>query len=141
MKDTPLDRLPHSYPFRFLDKILELNAEKGAAIKNVSINEAFFNGHFKGNPIMPGVLIIEAMAQLAGLVMNYGKGENTSAYLAQVKDIRFKKTAAPGDQIRITAEINKSLPPLAGFSVTAFVGNEIAAEGELVMAVKGGDDL
>lgn len=134
MQDNPLDRLPHEYPFRFVDKVLELTPEKGIAVKNVTINEPFFNGHFKGNPIMPGVLIIEAMTQLAGLVMNYGKAENNTAYLAQVKNIKFKKPVFPGDQIRITAEISQSLQPLAVFSVAAFTDNGIAAEGELVMS-------
>lgn len=137
MKDNPLSRLPHSYPFRFLDKVLELSAERGIAIKNVTMNEAFLQGHFKGNPIMPGVLIIEAMAQLAGLVMNFGKTEAAIAYLAQVKDIKFKRPVTAGDQLKVIAEVNRNFMSLANFSVKAMIDDNIAAEGELVIATRG----
>lgn len=133
MKDDPLDSLPHVYPFRFLDKILELSGEKGIAIKNVTVNEAFFQGHFKGNPIMPGVLIVEAMAQLSGLVMNYGKPENKITYLTQIKEIKFRRSVIPGDQLKIIAEKIKNFASMAAFSVTASVDNNLVAEGELVM--------
>ncbi|MEK7841790.1 MAG: 3-hydroxyacyl-[acyl-carrier-protein] dehydratase FabZ [Deltaproteobacteria bacterium] len=101
MKSEALDNLPHSYPFRFIDRILELDSKKGIAVKNISVNEPFFQGHFKEEPIFPGVLIIEAMAELSGLVMNCGKTGKIRAYLAQVKDIKFKTVPAPGGQIVI----------------------------------------
>ncbi|MBI3398660.1 MAG: 3-hydroxyacyl-ACP dehydratase FabZ [Deltaproteobacteria bacterium] len=137
MQDNPLNSLPHAYPFRFLDKILELSAERGVAIKNVTADEAFFQGHFKENPIMPGVLIIETMAQLAGLVMNYGNAGKRVAYLAQVKDVKFKQSVTAGDQLKAIAEINYTFLSLANFSVKALVDDNIAAEGELVMAIQG----
>ncbi|MBI5047557.1 MAG: 3-hydroxyacyl-ACP dehydratase FabZ [Deltaproteobacteria bacterium] len=138
MKNNPLDSLPHSYPFRFLDKIIELSDKRGVAIKNVTMNEEFFQGHFKENPIMPGVLIIETMAQLAGLIMNCGKEENKIAYLAQVKNIKFKRPVIPGDQLKISAEIGQDFGSLASFSVAVHIDNNVAAEGELVMAVSKG---
>lgn len=133
MKNEALNSLPQGYPFRFLDKILELNAEKGIAIKNVTIGEAFFQGHFRENPIMPGVLIVEAMAQLSGLVMNCAKEEKGIAYLAQIRDIRFKRLVAPGDQLRLIAEAIQKFASFVVFSVTAFVDDNVVAEGELVM--------
>ena len=134
MQNKTPDSLPHNYPFRFLDRVLELSAQKGSAVKNISVNEAFFKGHFRENPIMPGVLIVEAMAQLAGLVMNFGKKEGGIAYLAQIKDMRFRKPVAPGDQLRLVAETKQNFERLASFSVTAFADNKVVAEGELVMA-------
>lgn len=134
MKSEALGNLPHSYPFRFIDKIIELDSKKGIAVKNVSVNEAFFQGHFKEDPILPGVLIIEAMAQLSGLVMNCGKTGKTKTYLARVKDIKFKTPAVPGDQLVIEAEIEQNLSGMASFSVKTRVGNNIVAEGGLVMA-------
>ena len=134
MQNKTPDSLPHNYPFRFLDRVLELSAQKGTAVKNISVNEAFFTGHFRENPIMPGVLIVEAMAQLAGLVMNFGKKEGGIAYLAQIKDMRFRKPVVPGDQLRLVAETKQNFDTLASFSVTAFADNKVVAEGELVMA-------
>ena len=130
--------LPHRYPFLLVDKIIEIELFKRiVGIKNVTMNEAFLQGHFKGNPIMPGVLIIEAMAQLAGLVMNFGKTEAAIAYLAQVKDIKFKRPVTAGDQLKVIAEVNQNFMSLANFSVKALIGDNIAAEGELVIATQG----
>ncbi len=131
-----LPNLPHSYPFRFLDKILELEEGRGVGIKNVTINEPFFQGHFKENPIMPGILIIEAMAQIAGIVLHHNKKDKT-ALIARVKDIKFKNPVLPGDQLKITANIILSLPPLTQFAVKAFVEDDIVAEGEIVLASEG----
>ena len=134
MKSEALDNLPHSYPFRFIDKILELDSKKGIAVKNISVNEPFFQGHFKEEPLFPGVLIIEAMAELSGLVLNCGKTGKTKAYLARVKDIKFKTVVVPGDQLVIEADVEQNLSGIASFSVKARVGNNIVAEGGLVMA-------
>lgn len=134
MSDTPLKSLPHGYPFRFLDNIVELSSERGVAIKNATVNESFFRGHFQENPLMPGVLIVEAMAQLAGLVMNYGKGKETTAFLAQIKDMKLKRPVLPADRIQITAEAKERFSTLANFSVKAMVDTALVAEGELVMA-------
>lgn len=134
MKIDALSSLPHSYPFRFIDRILELDSKKGIAIKNISINEPLFQGHFKEEPVFPGVLIIEAMAELSGLVMNCGKTGKIKAYLARVKDIKFKTVVVPSDQLVIEVELEQNLSGIASFSVKASVSNNIAAEGGLVMA-------
>ncbi len=144
MKQDGLKGLPHSYPFRFLDRVLEISESKGVAIKNVTANEEFFQGHFPGAPIMPGVLIIEALAQLAGLVMNSGgnppipplaKGGNGGvAYIAQVKDMRFKRPVLPGETLLLTAELSHGFSQLAEFAVKAEVDGAIVAQGEVVMA-------
>lgn len=128
-----LTALPHGYPFRFLDKVTEISPERGGGIKNVTANEAFLQGHFDGNPIMPGVLIIEAMAQLAGLVMN-SNSPDCGAYVAQVRDMKFRKTVSPGDRIMLTAELESSFGSLAAFRVSASVDGIPVAEGEIVMA-------
>lgn len=134
MKSDALNSLPHAYPFRFIDRLIELDSKKGIAIKNISINEPFFQGHFKEEPVFPGVLIIEAMAELSGLVMNCGKTGKIKAYLAQVKDIKFKDVSAPGGQIVIESELEQDLSGIASFSVKARVGDNIAVEGGLVLA-------
>ncbi|MBI5886289.1 MAG: 3-hydroxyacyl-ACP dehydratase FabZ [Deltaproteobacteria bacterium] len=139
MDNSPLTSLPHAYPFRLLDRVGAISAERGTAIKNVSANEAFLQGHFPGDPVMPGVLIIEAMAQLAGLVMNNGARE-CGAYVAQVKDMRFRKTVAPGDSIVLSAEIGSRFGSLASFTVSANVDGVVIAAGEIVMAQTGGKE-
>lgn len=128
-----LTALPHGYPFRFLDKVTNISSTSGAGIKNVSANEAFLQGHFAGNPVMPGVLIIEAMAQLAGLVMN-NETQDCGAYVAQVKDMKFRKTVSPGDRILLTAQLDSSFGSLASFKVSATVDGVTVAEGDIVMA-------
>lgn len=134
MKSDAIDSLPHAYPFRFIDRLLELDSKKGIAIKNVSVDEPFLHGYFKKEPAFPGVLIIEAMAELSGLVMNCGKTGKMKAYLAQVKDIKFKTVPATGGQIVIESELEQYLSGIASFSVKARVDNNIAAEGGLVLA-------
>ena len=131
-----LSGLPHSYPFRLIDRVSELEEGKGVGIKNVTVNEPFFEGQFKENPIMPGVLIVEAMSQMAGLVMQYGKEKNQkkTTYIARINDIKFKIPVFPGDRLKITAYTVSSLSSLTQFSVKAFVGEHIVAEGEIVMA-------
>lgn len=137
MDNNALTSLPHGYPFRFLDRVIDITSKRGTGIKNVSANEAFLQGHFEGNPIMPGVLIIEAMAQLAGLIMNNGS-HGCGAYVAQVKDMRFRKTVSPGDRIMLTAELDSSFGSLASFRVSAAVDGVTVAEGDIVMAQTGG---
>ncbi|MBI5970147.1 MAG: 3-hydroxyacyl-ACP dehydratase FabZ [Deltaproteobacteria bacterium] len=133
MSNDALGRLPHSYPFRFLDKVIEISRVRGVAIKNVTANEEFFQGHFKDDPIMPGALIIEALAQLAGLVMNHGDEKATGAYIAKVKDMKFKTKVSPGDTVTLIAEAQESFSNIAGFSVKAVVKDKTVAEGEIVM--------
>jgi len=137
MSDDALGRLPHAYPFRFLDKVVEISPVRGVAIKNVTANEEFFQGHFKDDPIMPGALIIEALAQLAGLVMNHGKEKMTGAYIAKVRDMKFKAQVSPGDTLTLTAEAGESFSNITSFTVMASVGDKTVAEGEIVMAGRG----
>jgi 3-hydroxyacyl-[acyl-carrier-protein] dehydratase len=134
LKSSAISSLPHAYPFRFIDRLIELDSKKGIALKNISINEPLFQGHFKEEPVFPGVLIIEAMAELSGLVMNCGKTGKTMAYLAQIKDIKFNAVPAPGCQIVIESELEQDLSGIASFSVKARVGNNIKAEGRLILA-------
>lgn len=130
----PLVGLPHAYPFRLVDKVLSLNAEKGVAIKNVTYNEEFFQGHFPGKPVMPGVLIVEAMAQVAGLVLNYGKEVGQVAFLARIKEIKFKAPVFPGDRLTVEVSLDHEFASMASFKVRASVDGGVSAEGELVMA-------
>ncbi len=127
-----LSRLPHGISFRFIDRILEIApGESIVALKNVTSNEPYLQGHFPGNPIMPGVLLLEAMAQTAGLLLPAG----SSAFLAQIKEARFRRPIIPGDQIRIEAARLTGLGTLHRFAVKAFVEGATAAEAEIVLAV------
>jgi 3-hydroxyacyl-[acyl-carrier-protein] dehydratase len=102
---TVQDYLPHRYPFLLVDKIIEIIPEqKIVAIKNVSANELFFQGHFPNQPIMPGVLIIEAMAQAASILANYHQRSNQKKYLlGSLDQVKFKHPVIPGDQLQLTA--------------------------------------
>lgn len=107
------DIIPHRYPFLLVDRILEVEGEKRAVgIKNVTVNEEFFNGHFPGYPVMPGVLIVEALAQVFGVIM-LGKEENKGkiGLFAGIDGCRFKRQVKPGDQLRLEVEVT---PPRAG---------------------------
>ncbi len=129
----PLAGLPHAYPFRFIDRVLSLNAERGVAIKNVTLNEHYFQGYFPGKPVVSAILIVEAMAQAAGLVLNYGKKEGQIAFLARIKDLKFKTQVFPGDRLTVEAILDHEFGSLATFNVSASVDGEVAADGELVM--------
>lgn len=130
--------LPHRYPFLLIDRIIDLESTKRVvAIKNVTINEPFFQGHFPDHPIMPGVLIIEAMAQAGGvLLLNTVKDpENSLVYFMGIDKVRFRKPVIPGDQIRFELELVQSR--LSRFKMVgkAFVDGQLVAEGELMAAV------
>ena len=131
MNSDPLSRLPHGPSFRFVDRVLDwVPGTRVVALKNVTGGELHQQDHFPGNPIMPGVLLIEAMAQAAGLLLSDG----SSAVLAQVKEARFRRPVLPGDQLRIEAERSGGLGGLHRFSVTASVNGTPVAEAELVLA-------
>ncbi len=130
----PINILPHSYPFVMLDKIVKL--EQGlciVCIKNVTINEKYFTGHFKENPSMPEILIIEAMAQASGLIIENRKP--TLAYLSGIKDAKFKIPVVPGDQLVIRSSIIQTLPPLYVFGVTALVKEKVVSEAEIILNI------
>lgn len=131
--------LIHRYPFLLVDKVINLEpGKKGTGIKNVTINEEFFSGHFPGEPIMPGVLIIEAMAQVAAIVVGSEtigkevKPEERMGYLAGIKEIKFKRPVRPGDRLEINVEIVQKLANLFKIKGEARVDKEICAQGELV---------
>jgi 3-hydroxyacyl-[acyl-carrier-protein] dehydratase len=131
--------LIHRYPFLLVDKVIDLKpGKKGTGIKNVTINEEFFSGHFPEEPIMPGVLIIEAMAQVAAIVVGSkvtGKKvrpEERMGYLAGIKEIKFKRPVRPGDRLEISVEIIQRLANLFKVKGEARVDKKICAQGELV---------
>jgi 3-hydroxyacyl-[acyl-carrier-protein] dehydratase len=128
--------LPHAYPFLLVDRIIEIEPGKRiAGIKNVTYNEPFFPGHFPGRPIMPGVLIVEAMAQTAGvLVFNtLSEGErNKLVYFLGMDNVKFRKPVVPGDQLRLELEITKHRQSIWGFKGKALVDGKLVAEAELL---------
>ena len=134
--------LPHRYPFLLVDRVIELVPDKSAvAIKNVTINEAFFQGHFPGHPVMPGVLIVEAMAQAAGLLTQISsrlKGTTGSPlfYLAKVDNARFNAPVVPGDQLRLEVELKRLLRSMGLFEARTMVGDKEVASCELMCAAR-----
>jgi len=135
--DEILRSLPHAFPFRVIDRILEIEKGKRAtALKNVSMDEPYFLGHFPREPMMPGVLILEAMAQTGGLAFesSFEKGEKGIPALASIEEFRVKKRVIPGDQLIIEAEVLRIFSNLAKVKVLAKVTEETVAEGTLVLA-------
>lgn len=132
MVGDPASFLPHGLSFRFVDRVLELvPGERVIALKNVTANDPHLQDHFPGNPLMPGVLLVESMAQTAGLLLP----EGSAAFLAQIKEARFRAPVIPGDQIRIEAVRRGGLSDLHRFEVAASVNGTPAAEAEIVLAV------
>ncbi len=128
------DLLPHRYPFLLIDRILELEDMRVVSIKNVTMNEPHFTGHFPGFPVMPGVLIIEAMAQTAGvLVLNriQNRAEKL-VFLAMIEQARFRKPVVPGDQLRIEVVFLKLKPSVAKIHAVATVDGVVVAEADLM---------
>lgn len=131
------DIIPHRYPFLLVDRILEVEGEKRAVgIKNVTVNEEFFNGHFPGYPVMPGVLIVEALAQVFGVIM-LGKEENKGkiGLFAGIDGCRFKRQVKPGDQLRLEVEVTRLRGPVAKGKAVASVDGEVACEAELTFSI------
>src|SRR5258707_12052499 len=134
-----LGLLPHRYPFLLVDRIIELEKGRVATLKNVTFNEPFFNGHFPGHPVMPGVLIVEALAQSAAiLALNEVGGDPKRLFMLTGLDkVRFRRRVIPGDQLRMEVKILKFHRPLWRMQATARVGDELAAEAGLTaMEVK-----
>jgi beta-hydroxyacyl-ACP dehydratase FabZ len=126
--------LPHRYPMLLVDRIEELEADRIVGIKNVTVNEPFFNGHFPDYPVMPGVLIVEAMAQVAGVLVLSQIPDRKSklVLLAGVNEAKFRKPVRPGDQLRIEMKLSKRKTSMAKMSGTASVDGVIVAEAEML---------
>lgn len=128
--------LPHAYPFLLVDRILEIEPKKRiVGIKNVTYNEPFFPGHFPDRPIMPGVLIVEAMAQAAGVLAFKSMEEEKQkrpVYFLGMDNVRFRKPVTPGDQLRLELEITRHRQSIWGFSGKAFVDGKLVAEADLL---------
>jgi 3-hydroxyacyl-[acyl-carrier-protein] dehydratase len=133
-----LKLLPHRYPFLLVDRVLELEPRQSiTALKNVTMNEPFFQGHFPDFPVMPGVLIIEALAQTAALLtFAEVREENAIYYFAGIDGARFKRPVLPGDQLIMTAKFERERAGIYKFQVQACVDGEIAAEGNITCAVR-----
>jgi 3-hydroxyacyl-[acyl-carrier-protein] dehydratase len=133
-----LKLLPHRYPFLLVDRVLELTPRESiTALKNVTMNEPFFQGHFPDFPVMPGVLIIEALAQTAALLtFSEERQENSVYYFAGIDGARFKKPVLPGDQLIMTAKLERCRAGIYKFQVQATVDGELAAEANITCAVR-----
>lgn len=129
--------LPHRYPFLLIDRILEFEPSKMCkGLKNVTINEPFFLGHFPGHPIMPGVLIIEAMAQVGGvLAFKSANVSNKVVYFMGIDKARFRKPVFPGDSLHIVVTVTKCRGTIWAFKGEAFVGENLVAEAELMATI------
>ena len=136
-----LNHLPHRYPFVLIDRVIDLKLnEEITAIKNVTINEPFFPGHFPYHPVMPGVLIVEAMAQAAAVLsfktMNVLPSEDSVYYFAGIDNVRFKKPVSPGDQLVLNVKIDRVLKGIWKYKAQAKVEDQIVAEAEMMCILK-----
>lgn len=138
--------LPHRYPLLLVDRVLDWESGKSiTAIKNVTINEEFFNGHFPGKPVMPGVLMVEAMAQTAAILsfLTMGKkpDENTIVYFLGIDGVRFKRPVEPGDQLKMEVEITRVARGIWKYKAKATVDGQLAVEAELMCTMRTVNDV
>jgi 3-hydroxyacyl-[acyl-carrier-protein] dehydratase len=139
--DEISEYLPHRYPFLLVDRVTHV--EPGTTIrgyKNISVNEPFFNGHFPGNPVMPGVLMVEAMAQLAGILAFKTKqrkpADGLIYYLGAIDSVRYKRPVVPGDRLDMIANLIADKRHVMKFRCEAHVGNELACSGDIICVEK-----
>jgi 3-hydroxyacyl-[acyl-carrier-protein] dehydratase len=138
-----LERLPHRYPFLLVDRVLECRAgESIRALKNVTYNEPFFPGHFPSRPVMPGVMILEALAQTAGILClvtaNVIRDHKAPLYFVGIDKARFRRPVVPGDQLLLTAQLERSLRGIWRFSTAALVGDQEVAHADMMVAPETG---
>ncbi|HEV8019478.1 MAG TPA: 3-hydroxyacyl-ACP dehydratase FabZ [Steroidobacteraceae bacterium] len=138
-----LERLPHRYPFLLVDRVLECRpGESIRALKNVTYNEPFFPGHFPGRPVMPGVMIVEALAQAAGILCfvtaDVIPDHRTRFYFVGIDKARFRRPVVPGDQLLLTAQLERSLKGIWRFSTAALVGEHEVAHADMMLAPESG---
>ena len=136
-----LKRLPHRYPFLLVDRVLEL--EKGKrilALKNVTMNEPFFAGHFPNRPVMPGVMMLEALAQAAAILafddMGVRPDDDTVFYFVGIDNARFKRPVVPGDQLILHATLDRAKAGIVKFTARAMVGDAVAAQADLMCTMR-----
>ena len=130
--------LPHRYPFLLVDRVLELEKGKSiVAIKNVSINEPYFQGHFPVLKVMPGVLVVEAMAQAGGILLynSIPNPEEKIVFLSKIDNLKFRKPVVPGDQIRLEIEIVKLKSRVCHIKGKAIVGQDVVTEGDIMASL------
>jgi 3-hydroxyacyl-[acyl-carrier-protein] dehydratase len=129
-----MEILPHRYPFLLVDRVVELEeGRRIVALKNVTFNEPFFQGHFPGNPIMPGVLVVEAMAQAGAVLLLHSRPESRGriVYFAGIDKAKFRRPVVPGDQVRLQVEVLKLRSRTCLMRGEAFVGDKLVAEAEI----------
>ena len=130
--------LPHRYPFLLVDRVVEFEAHKSiVALKNVTINEPFFQGHFSGHPVMPGVLVIEALAQAGGVLTQLSRGtvaDNKLFYLVKIDNARFSRMVVPGDVLELHVQIKRIIRTMTFYTCVARVGGEEVASADVLCA-------
>lgn len=128
--------LPHRYPFLLVDKIVDIEEKKITGIKNVTVNEPFFEGHFPGHPVMPGVLIIEALAQTCGvLALKREENRGKLAYFISINNAKFRKPVFPGDTLTLEIVVTKHKPKIVQAHAVAKVGESVVCEADLLFSI------
>src|SRR5213078_4975350 len=132
-----LDRICYRYPSHLVDQILEQSPGRLVGVKNVTLNEEFFQGHFPGTPLMPGVLMLESLSQLAALLLLHREDSKPDArvYLRGVNDAKFRRQVVPGDRLRLEITLGRRRSSLARAQAVAFVGDQVVAEAELLLGL------
>ncbi len=142
--DAVLAALPHRYPFLLVDRVVEVSEDRKRAVclKNVTANEPYFQGHFPGFPIMPGVLVVEALAQAAAAgLLRTAAAEGKIGLLAGLDGFRFKRPVRPGDQLRLEVELTRMRGPVGKVSARATVDGDLVTEGEITFALADAAEL